>query len=594
MAIGRNDLCPCGSGKKYKKCCMKKDNVIELNQVREERYFQKREQLIDRIYQFLYKKISLKNRTLLETELTKRLEGQIAPEYLQGIFPYWLTFFYTFENGLRGIEWFIQDVEKFLVTEEDIQIASTWSKLVPRLIKTIDKKEEGILVEDIRTSESFILTNNELMPDAPPFSGSLCILEEHAGQYLYNGIMFWSGPEQVVHADNMIHSLMETNHQAYEQVVFNYYPEILSQLLKHHMPKEDMLPKKLDETTLLYQLHDKVKVVNYFVGNTEYVFDEWKEGDGKLSLTGNWQCYVDEYMQGPIYLGEVYGGVQIKKDKLLYNSLFPEKVADFKKVMENLGGEACELLGEESETLEIPVNAEVRNICIWSNFEVTPIQGSIAQQRWFLSELDKPIPMYDDHSLRELVKIGRADDADIWLREQEYNSYLQLREQFNDVSLTGDFNSIRRELGLEVSPFSIDRKTAIEPCESPINRKPKFSNEEIEMLQYIGFPLEMANEFYARDVVDFFKEKAVGKSNSTVQKYRNGLLIISEYLQKNGTDLWKNADWSQLLQYFEETYHPSMTHTKNVMSTLKAFAKWIDVKYKTNSSETIKQSIAMR
>ncbi|MED3732402.1 SEC-C metal-binding domain-containing protein, partial [Geobacillus stearothermophilus] len=23
MAIGRNDPCPCGSGKKYKKCCMK-------------------------------------------------------------------------------------------------------------------------------------------------------------------------------------------------------------------------------------------------------------------------------------------------------------------------------------------------------------------------------------------------------------------------------------------------------------------------------------------------------------------------------------------------------------------------------------------
>ena len=24
--IGRNDLCPCGSGKKYKNCCMLKDN----------------------------------------------------------------------------------------------------------------------------------------------------------------------------------------------------------------------------------------------------------------------------------------------------------------------------------------------------------------------------------------------------------------------------------------------------------------------------------------------------------------------------------------------------------------------------------------
>ena len=27
MSIGRNDPCPCGSGKKYKKCCFKKDQV---------------------------------------------------------------------------------------------------------------------------------------------------------------------------------------------------------------------------------------------------------------------------------------------------------------------------------------------------------------------------------------------------------------------------------------------------------------------------------------------------------------------------------------------------------------------------------------
>ena len=27
MAIGRNDPCPCGSGKKYKKCCYKKDQI---------------------------------------------------------------------------------------------------------------------------------------------------------------------------------------------------------------------------------------------------------------------------------------------------------------------------------------------------------------------------------------------------------------------------------------------------------------------------------------------------------------------------------------------------------------------------------------
>jgi hypothetical protein len=32
MKIGRNDPCPCGSGKKYKKCCMEKDRAAERGQ----------------------------------------------------------------------------------------------------------------------------------------------------------------------------------------------------------------------------------------------------------------------------------------------------------------------------------------------------------------------------------------------------------------------------------------------------------------------------------------------------------------------------------------------------------------------------------
>ncbi|WP_010632161.1 SEC-C metal-binding domain-containing protein [Sporolactobacillus vineae] len=31
--IGRNDLCPCGSGKKYKKCCMEKDKQLMAKQI---------------------------------------------------------------------------------------------------------------------------------------------------------------------------------------------------------------------------------------------------------------------------------------------------------------------------------------------------------------------------------------------------------------------------------------------------------------------------------------------------------------------------------------------------------------------------------
>lgn len=35
MKIGRNDLCPCGSGKKYKQCCLRKDTMTEYDLIRE-------------------------------------------------------------------------------------------------------------------------------------------------------------------------------------------------------------------------------------------------------------------------------------------------------------------------------------------------------------------------------------------------------------------------------------------------------------------------------------------------------------------------------------------------------------------------------
>ncbi|WP_369793582.1 SEC-C metal-binding domain-containing protein, partial [Geobacillus sp. ZGt-1] len=39
MSIGWNDPCPCGSRKKYKKCCMNKQQNHEIKRVRQRRFF---------------------------------------------------------------------------------------------------------------------------------------------------------------------------------------------------------------------------------------------------------------------------------------------------------------------------------------------------------------------------------------------------------------------------------------------------------------------------------------------------------------------------------------------------------------------------
>lgn len=38
--VGRNDPCPCGSGQKYKKCCLAKDDLFESRRRDEERAVQ--------------------------------------------------------------------------------------------------------------------------------------------------------------------------------------------------------------------------------------------------------------------------------------------------------------------------------------------------------------------------------------------------------------------------------------------------------------------------------------------------------------------------------------------------------------------------
>ena len=50
--VGRNDLCPCGSGKKYKKCCLAKDEAIEIAKNRVINARKKFECVIEKIIEF--------------------------------------------------------------------------------------------------------------------------------------------------------------------------------------------------------------------------------------------------------------------------------------------------------------------------------------------------------------------------------------------------------------------------------------------------------------------------------------------------------------------------------------------------------------
>lgn len=75
MLIGRNDLCPCGSGKKYKKCCMRKDSMVEMARMREGRFFHVKTDLIMRIREFLREQLPFSEQHAVKQAFDRELQS---------------------------------------------------------------------------------------------------------------------------------------------------------------------------------------------------------------------------------------------------------------------------------------------------------------------------------------------------------------------------------------------------------------------------------------------------------------------------------------------------------------------------------------
>ena len=151
VEIGRNDACPCGSGKKYKKCCMKKAQVVEIGQVRVEQFFRQKFQLVERLNSEILSSYPFGEYQALKRQFEKRVGEPI----FEGFFHHWLFFYYIDEDGKRGIERYN---ELFGKRDEQVlrELAKDWERLVPRLIQQVDYDESGVVVEDLSRKSVFI------------------------------------------------------------------------------------------------------------------------------------------------------------------------------------------------------------------------------------------------------------------------------------------------------------------------------------------------------------------------------------------------------------------------------------------------------
>lgn len=242
-----------------------------------------------------------------------------------------------------------------------------------------------------------------------------------------------------------------------------------------------------------------------------------------------------------------------------------------------------QLQESQEEKLTLPIQAEVKQIFIMVKKDVPEYFTLFAQQLWTF-EQNEPIPMYDNLSLRELVEKGKGDKAELWLKQSEYQLYLMLYKQYGKVEVTADFNTVRKQLDLELSPFVTggkQRHTELLPVHNKKQRVTVVLKEDIPLYDNLGFLPENVDNFYAKDLIAFYKEKTYGASVSTIRKYENSLYDIREYLESSAVNNWNECDsvfWQDFLEkgIYQINETVSKTKLKDRISTVKALTKWLE------------------
>lgn len=582
MAVGRNDPCPCGSGHKFKNCCLQKENVEEMATYKREQFYQAKQQLVEKIGRFLESKIFHEDYKKMKNEFVQRTNGQIQDEIEESFFIFWTFFYYRFSDGLRGIDWFKNARGKNLEVKEK-RMLDVWVDMQPRFLQLTDIEGRHVIFEDKDTKERFpVSTDSENLPHQAPWLSTFGMIEEFDGFYYFNG--FWMGvePAQLNKARTKAAELVQETGLSHAEVYEQYFLEIITALLDRNVQNQ-VFEREVYEYHLSYSIENSLYVTEFLRDQKDFKINKWEKDDKELVWAGNWRVYHDSECELPVKLADVFGTIKVKNfgKTLTFETMQEEYKEQMKNRLATLGKKL--ILTDETASLIGTTTKETHNTMVSMDDEVPQYFALFAQDDLF-QEAEQPIPMYEGDSLRDLQAKGETGKMEAWLRNAEFVMYKQVLAQQEQVEVTANFNSIRSSLGLPPSPFVTGgayRQTTIEPIELE-DKSPRLMEEDIPYLEELGFRPETIDQFYISDFIRFYKERVVGKSESTKRKYRTSLYDLRALLEQKTLFRWEqcnDAFWQAIVTEEHPALYdksPGKTETKSFISTLRMFLEWLD------------------
>jgi tetratricopeptide (TPR) repeat protein len=223
LKVGRNDLCPCGSGKKYKRCCDKKA-VVSINEVINEEIVELQRNIVT---------FSVMN---YEDEIAEflddRLEDIYIPDEIVEVFEFmmmnWCLFTLPVKDGKTAIDLYIDTHLSSIKRQKVKGILQSWKEGTPSIARVISSENQKIIVQDILTKKLInvhILEENRKVEQDSIMTGILVPFADRAAFFT----LFIDFPSDM--ADSIERSII----QKYEEndgmdpsrYMKNFFPEIL-------------------------------------------------------------------------------------------------------------------------------------------------------------------------------------------------------------------------------------------------------------------------------------------------------------------------------------------------------------------------------
>lgn len=245
---GRNDPCPCGSGKKYKNCCLAKQAEDQTEQAKARLFFDRKYKLTRDLYSFMAQKHG--GEWAFDHQKVRPFD---TAEYArEGFGNMWAFFFREYDNGMRGIDWFLEERGK-RYSGEDRAMLERWRAMRVSCYQLVDQYEQGAVIEDIWSAERYRMPYSETMMKLPPWTVAIGMIEPYVEGWCIHGACMWGHPDVKSEVMTRVRQLQEENGQASGRelspadIIAGNYPEMMN--LCHRVNNRDVEPvKNLEDT----------------------------------------------------------------------------------------------------------------------------------------------------------------------------------------------------------------------------------------------------------------------------------------------------------------------------------------------------------